>query len=105
MQIRTVALIGAGAIGGYFIWGLSKTMGENFIVVAEGTRKERLLRDGLVVNGGRYELNVKTPEEAHGADLLLVATKYAGLPSALPVVRKIVDEHTIVMSLLNGIDS
>ena len=39
MQIKTVALIGAGAIGGYFIRGLSGSMGNDFMVVAEGERR------------------------------------------------------------------
>lgn len=105
MKINSVALIGAGAIGAYFISGLQEKLGRNFRVVAEGERAERLRRDGLVINGNRYELNVVSPKEAHGADLLLVATKYAGLPGALPEIRAVCDDHTIVMSLLNGIDS
>ena len=105
MQIKKVALIGAGAIGGYFIWGLAKSMGDNFMVVAEGERRERLLRDGMVINGAHFPLNVQTPQQAHGATLLLVAPKYAGLPSALPEIQAVTDDHTIVMSLLNGVDS
>lgn len=100
-----MALIGAGAIGGYFIWGLSRIMGDDFMVVAEGGRRERLKRDGIVINGENYPLNVRTPQQAHGADLLLIATKYAGLPSALPEIQAVIDDHTIVMSLLNGVDS
>lgn len=105
MEIRTVALIGAGAIGAYFISGLQEKMGQNFCVVAEGERADRLRKKGLTINGRRYDLNVVSPNEAHGADLLLVATKYAGLPAALPEIRAVSDDHTIVMSLLNGIDS
>lgn len=48
---------------------------------------------------------MKTPEEAAGVDLLLVATKYGALQAALPDIEVIVDGHTIVMSLLNGVDS
>ena len=105
MEIRTVALIGAGAIGGYFIWGLAGALGDDFCVVADGARKERLTRDGLVINGEKAVFPVKTPEEAKGADLVLVATKYAGLPSACGEVQKILTDQTIVISLLNGVDS
>ncbi len=100
MEIRTVALIGA-----YFISGLQEKTGQNFCVVAEGERADRLRKKGLTINGRRYDLNVVSPNEAHGADLLLVATKYEGLPAALPEIRAVSDDHTIVMSLLNGIDS
>ncbi len=45
MQIKKVALIGAGAIGGYFIWGLSRIMGDDLMIVADGERRERLQRE------------------------------------------------------------
>lgn len=105
MKIERVALIGAGAIGGYFIWGLSRKMGDSFMVVAEGERAERLRKNGVKINGDIYPLNVCTPEEAAGADLLLVATKYNALRDVLPMVKTIVRKNTIVMSLLNGVDS
>ena len=105
MEMKTVAILGAGAIGGYFIWGLTEKLGENLWVIAEGERKERLERDGIVINGKRYTLNVRTPEEAHGADLLLVSTKYGALRGSLDAIETIVDAHTTVLSLLNGVDS
>ena len=58
-----------------------------------------------MINNKNHKLNVKTPDEAKGVDLLLVATKYGALRSILDDVAKIVDDHTIVMSLLNGVDS
>ena len=105
MEIRSVAVLGAGAIGAYFVKGLSRKLGENLCVVAEGERKERLERDGLNINQKHVSLNVKTPDEARGADLLVIAVKYAALKPSLPMVEKIVDDHTIVLSVLNGVDS
>ncbi len=105
MKIDTVAILGAGAVGGYFVWGLSPKLGDRLWVIAEGERKERLLREGMEINQKRYALHVRTPEEARGADLLLVATKYRGLRTALPAIERIVGERTVVMSLLNGVDS
>ena len=43
MEFRTVALIGAGAVGAFFIRGLSNVLGNNFCVIAEGERAERFL--------------------------------------------------------------
>lgn len=105
MQIKTVALLGAGAVGAYFIWGLSEMMGDDFCVVANGERKERLEREGLVINGQPYRLNVKAPDEVKNVDLLLVASKQDGLEGALEDIRCMVGEKTIVMSLLNGVKS
>lgn len=104
-MIKTVAIMGAGAIGGYFIWGLSQKLGDNLMVIADGERRERLENDGIVINGVRHKLNVKTPAEAHNVDLLLVSTKYGALSGALEDIAGIVGEKTTVLSLLNGVDS
>jgi len=105
MQIKTIALIGAGAIGAYFISCLTEKFQDNFCVVAEGSRKARLETEGIFINDQQYKLNVKTPEEAHGADLVIVGVKYNGLQSVLPMLEKIIDEHTLVLSPMNGVDS
>ncbi len=105
MQFKNVALIGAGAVGAYFIYGFTGLEDLSFCVVAEGERAERLKKDGVIINEKTYHPEVKTPEEAKGADLLLVCTKYHGLRGTLDMIDTVVDEHTTVISLLNGIDS
>ena len=105
MKIETVALLGAGGIGSYFIWGLSEALGDRFCVVADGERAERLRSSGMTINGQHFKLNVKSPEEAAGCDLLLVAVKYYSLQDALTTIQRIVAPHTTVVSLLNGVDS
>lgn len=105
MEIQSVAILGAGAVGSYFIWGLSEKLRDHLWVIADGERKKRLQMAGIKINGDRYPLHVRTPKEANGADLLLVATKYGALAKALNDIEEIVSEHTIVMSLLNGVDS
>ena len=105
MQINKVAIIGAGAVGAYFVWGLGEKLGENLWVVAEGERKLRLESEGLYINNKKMHICIKTPEEAYGADLLLIATKYGALQEALDMAEKIVTKDTIIMSLLNGVTS
>lgn len=105
MSIQTVAVLGAGAIGSYFIDGLKERCGDKLWIIAEGDRARRLRTQGIVVNGERLDLNVRTPEEARGADLLIVTVKYGALEGSLPMIRKIADEHTIVLSPMNGVDS
>lgn len=105
MKIEKVALIGAGAVGAYFIWGLSEKLGGNFCVVAKDERKDRLEREGLRINGEHYTLNVKTPEEAAGPDLLLIASKHNALEDILPDIQTIIGKDTIILSLLNGVIS
>ena len=105
MEFRTVALIGAGAVGCFFIRGLSDVLGSNFCLVADGERADRLRNQGLVINGEQVFPNIRTPEEAAGADLILIATKYNGLAVIMDDLRKMTAPHTTVVSTLNGVDS
>ena len=105
MEFKKIALIGAGAVGAYFIYGFSELQGVDFCLVAEGERADRLRNDGVCINDKIYHPAVLNAGQAHGADLVLVCTKYDGLPEAIDLVEQIVDGHTTVMSLLNGIDS
>ena len=105
MKYQSVAILGAGAVGSYVMWGLAKKKEIDLCVVASGERKARYERDGFVINGQVYHPVVRTPEEAAGVDLLIVATKYQALRPALGDIRTVVDGHTTVMSLMNGVDS
>lgn len=104
MKIQSVAVLGAGAVGSYVIWGLSERKDIKLGVIAEGERAGRL-KKGCRINDVTYYPEVWTPQEAHGVDLLIVCLKYGALPGALESIRAIVGEHTIVMSLMNGVDS
>ena len=108
MKIQSVAILGAGAVGCYVLWGLADKAAANALqlgVVAEGSRAERLRQNGCTINGQVYHPQVWTPQQAHGVDLLIVALKYGALPGALDSIRTIVSERTVVMSLMNGVDS
>ena len=105
MKLQSVAIVGAGAIGSYLIWGLSGKKDISLCVTAVGERKERYEQQGFVINGKTYYPQVKTPEEAHGVDLVIAAVKYDALDQAIEDIAKIVAEHTMVISLMNGVDS
>lgn len=108
MKIQSVAILGAGAVGCYVLWGLADKAAANTLqlgVVAEGSCAERLRQNGCTINGQVYHPQVWTPQQAHGVDLLIVALKYGALPGALDSIRTIVSERTVVMSLMNGVDS
>ena len=108
MKIQSVAILGAGAVGCYVLCGLADKAAANSLqlgVVAEGSRAERLRQNGCTINGQVYHPQVWTPQQAHGVDLLIVALKYGALPGALDSIRTIVSERTVVMSLMNGVDS
>lgn len=107
MKINSVAILGAGAVGSYVIWGLMESAVTDFVrlgVVAQGERAKRLKR-GIIINDKVYNPEVWTPEEAQGVDLLIVSVKYGALRQAVTDIKKIASKNTIVMSLMNGVDS
>lgn len=105
MEIKKVAVLGAGAVGSYVIWGLSARRDIELGIIAVGERAERLKRNGCSINNAVYRPQVWTPQEALGADLIIVSLKYGALPGALDAIRTAVSENTSVMSLMNGVDS
>lgn len=105
MNIKRVAVLGAGAVGSYVIWGLSNNKDITLGVIASGERNERLKKRGIMINGTQYTPEVWTPEEAKNVDLLIVSLKYGSLRGALDDIQTIVGENTTVMSLMNGVDS
>lgn len=54
MSIKTVGIIGAGAVGSYVIWGLSKVEDIKLGVIAKGERNQKLKADGCMINGNVY---------------------------------------------------
>lgn len=71
MEIKSVALLGAGAVGSYIIWGLSKLPDIRFGIIAEGSRAARLRDEGCSINNVTYHPQVLSPQEAKGVDLLI----------------------------------
>lgn len=104
MEIKSVAVLGAGAVGSYIIQGLINKPGITLGVVATGERAQRL-GQGCKINNEVYHPQVWSPKEAHNVDLLIVALKYGALPGALDDIKAIAGENTTVMSLMNGVDS
>ncbi len=100
-----VGLIGAGAVGAYFIWGFAEKSDIDFCVIADGERAERLKEKGIFINGKNFRPQIKTAKEAGELDIVWIATKYDALDSAIATVKEVAGEKTIVLSLLNGVDS
>lgn len=106
-KIKTVALIGLGAIGCALAPGLEQAVGhENFRVIAGGARRERLETKGVTINGVNHRFSIVSPEEAcEPADLVIVIVKHGALPQAIRDIRNQVGERTTIISFMNGITS
>jgi len=106
MKIEKVALIGLGAVGAAIASMLNKNLKrENFECIVDEERRARYLKDGIYVNDEKQDFNLVTPQEASPADLVIIATKNLQLDSALRQIEHCVGPNTVILSLLNGIQS
>jgi 2-dehydropantoate 2-reductase len=104
--VKTIAILGAGAMGGAYAAMLSAVEAFDTLFVAHGPRAERLRRDGLIVNGQDLRLPVVGPGEgASPVDLIIVALKHHHLDAALPDLAPLVGDHTSIISIMNGLES
>ncbi|MGI6548704.1 MAG: ketopantoate reductase family protein [Syntrophomonadales bacterium] len=106
-EIKTVSIIGLGALGILYARHLSQKMPlEDLRIIADQERIRRYEQDQVYCNGQRCRFHYITPEKAGDpADLVIFAVKYNDLDKAIDAVRNQVGEHTIIISTLNGITS
>lgn len=105
-KIKTVSLIGLGAIGTYLATQLQSVLGDDLRIIAGGERRERILRDGMIANGQRYDFRVVEPDEQTGyADLAIIIPKFMGLRQALADMKNQIGPDTLMLAPLNGVDA
>lgn len=105
-EIKTVALIGLGAIGAYFANSIQPHLGDDLRIIAGGDRKKRLEDEGLVINGTQMFFNIVSPKEDTGpADLAIITPKFGNLREALEDIRCQIGPDTAVLVPLNGVES
>jgi len=103
-----IAVVGAGAVGGYFGAFLARG-GHDVRFVARGAHGEAIRSNGLTVRGPLGEFTVHAPvsESTVGAgpvELVLHAVKSYDNPTALPLLPPLVGDGTLVLTLQNGVD-
>ena len=105
-DIKKVTLIGLGAMGVFFAPRISEKLGADFRILADGARKERLERKGVTVNTINYRFPIITPDvEGDPADLVIIAVKGYDLEQAIRDIKNQVGKDTIILSVLNGVES
>ena len=104
--IGKVAILGAGAIGAYFAAQFFDSPAFETVILAQGERLQRLQNHGLFINDRQYVIESIDPETAVGSvDLVIVALKHQHLRDALTHLDPLVGDHTVFLSLMNGLES
>ncbi len=105
-----IAIVGAGAVGGYFGARLARS-GQDVAVVARGAHLEAIRRAGIQVKSaalGDFEARVTAsadPADIGPVDLVILAVKTYDNSTALPLLAPLVGPDTAVLTLQNGVDS
>lgn len=107
MEIRTVSIVGLGALGILFGTQLSKKLPfENLRIIADKNRIKRYKKDLIYCNNEICNFQFVTPEiKSTPADLVIFAVKFNGLDDAIKAATNQIGENTIILSSLNGVSS
>ncbi len=105
-KIKTIAIVGAGAMGAAYAAMFSDAGSFSLFFVADGERYLRLTKEPLIVNGTSYTIPVLQPKEVkEPVDLVVVALKHHHLPKALQLIKSVVGPETSILSVMNGLES
>jgi len=105
-EIKNVALIGLGGIGCAYASKIQDSMPTGLKIIADQNRIQRYKENGFIINNIPYNFQYISPEEATEAvDLIIISVKYNQLSTAIKDIEKFVGKDTIILSLLNGVNS
>ncbi|MFP8835052.1 2-dehydropantoate 2-reductase [Hydrogenophaga sp. XSHU_21] len=106
-SIQSVAIVGAGAIGGWLGVHLARA-GCQVSALARGETLNTLRSHGLRLHQGGelLQVPVDASDRAYqlGAhDLVVLAVKAPALPGIAPVIGPLIARHTVVLTAMNGV--
>lgn len=102
-----IAIIGAGAIGGY-IGGMLARAGADVTLLARGRHLDAMRENGLTVEAGGERFTVKPactddPAKIGRQDYLLVTLKAPAFPALAPQLAPLLGPDAAVVTAMNGI--
>jgi 2-dehydropantoate 2-reductase len=104
------AILGSGAVGGYYGAKLARA-GHDVTFVARGAHRDAILARGLEIRSPMLgDFTVHAPAEADTrrvgpVDVVILATKAYDNASALPLIAPMLAPATTILPLQNGVDS
>jgi 2-dehydropantoate 2-reductase len=104
------AILGSGAVGGYFGAKLAKS-GQDVTFIARGAHLEAIRAHGLQIRSAKLgDFVVRAAAESDTAkigevDVVIVAVKAYDNAAALPMLAPMIGRDTAVLTLQNGVDS
>lgn len=104
--IEKAYLIGLGAIGGIYSSRIYDHDRNKISIIGDRERIRRYGSRGVLINEKIYDFDyAEAGTGKRDADLILITVKNNALREAIEAMKSFVGEDTIILSLLNGIDS
>lgn len=102
-----IAIVGAGAIGGFVGLHLAQT-GQDVTAIARGATADALRRHGWRMDSGGERISVPAKvvvdaAEAGAQDVVIVAVKAPAMAGVAPIVQTLLHPDTAVITAMNGI--
>lgn len=105
-KIERCAILGMGALGMLYGSLIQENLGQNAVdYLMDSARVEKYRGTVHTVNGKPIQFSMKDASEVTAYDLVIVAVKYNALRPALTELSAAVGPDTILISVMNGIDS
>ncbi|MDO9045194.1 MAG: 2-dehydropantoate 2-reductase [Methanobacteriaceae archaeon] len=115
-EIKNICIYGTGGVGGFFggqmAHNLEKLGDESLkiIFIARGEHLRKIQEDGLILKTPKNNITahpniaVDNFKELESQDLILISVKGYDLDEVLNEISKNINEDTIILPLLNGVD-
>lgn len=106
IKLKKTAIVGMGALGLLYGNQIQEGLGKDAVsFIVDKDRFERYKDKNFTICGEEKNFNIELSDSASPADLVIVAVKYNSLEAALDTMKNVIDEHTVIMSVMNGITS
>jgi len=110
-----IAIVGIGGVGGYYGGLLAKRYSDDedvkIVFIARGDHLKQIKKNGLnlITEKGTFtvrpDLSTDTPSGCGIFDCVIFCVKTYGLEESAKLLSPSIDENTVVISLLNGVDN
>ena len=106
IKLKKTAIVGMGALGLLYGNQIQEGLGKDAVsFIVDKDRFERYKDKKFTICGEEKNFNIELSDSASPADLVIVAVKYNSIEAALDTMKNVIDEHTVIMSVMNGITS
>jgi 2-dehydropantoate 2-reductase len=106
LDLKKIVFMGLGAIGTAYASAICKLERVEAWAILDGERKSSYEKEGVTANGEPLNIKYVKPDEGKGdAELIIVSVKAGQLEQAIKDMKSHVGENTLILSLMNGIES